>query len=67
MAKLGPFPYVPPMEDCRRIVKTKGCTCFIMDTCCRDMTAEDKAAIDRQIVRIAMDAALRKQQAAGSA
>lgn len=67
MAKLGPFPYIPPMEDCRRIVKTEGCTCFIMDTCCRDMTPEDKAAIDRQIVRIAMDAALRKQQAAGSA
>lgn len=60
MAKRGPFPYVPNMEDCRRIVKTEGCTCYIMDTCCRNMTAEDKAAADRQIIQLAMNAALRK-------
>ena len=46
MPKLGPFPFVPNMEDCRKIVKTEGCTCYIMDTCCRDMTAADKAAAD---------------------
>ena len=60
MAKRGPFPFVPKMEDCRRIVKTEGCTCYIMDTICRNMTAEDKAEADRQIIQIAVNAALRK-------
>ena len=44
MPKLGPFPFVPNMEDCHKIVKTESCTCYIMDTCCRNMTAADKAA-----------------------
>lgn len=60
MAKLGPFPYVPNMEDCRRIVKTEHGTCYIMDTCCRNMTAEDKAAADRKIIQILVNAELRK-------
>lgn len=66
MAKRGPFPYVPNMEDCRKIVKTEHCTCYIFDTYCKNMTPEDKAVIDQQIVQIAMNAALRKQDA-GSA
>lgn len=60
MPKLGPFPYVPNMEDCRKIIKTEGCTCYIMDTCCRNMTAEDKAAADRKIIQILVNAELRK-------
>lgn len=48
------------------VVKTEGATCYIMDTCCRDMTPEDKARIDREILRIALASELRKQ-ARGSA
>lgn len=66
MARLGPFPYVPNMKDCRKIIKTEGCTCYIMDTCCRNMTAEDKARADRQILQIYVSEALKKE-ASGSA
>lgn len=49
--KSGPgmhrYPYEPDMEHCRMVVKTGGAVCYIMDDCCRDMTAEDKAAADR--------------------
>lgn len=61
MAKLGPFPFVPNMEDCRKIVKTEGCTCYIMDTYCRNMTPEDKARADRQILQIYVNDALKKE------
>ena len=61
MARLKTVPFVPNMEDCKMIVETNGAVCYIMDTCCRNFTAEDKARADRQIVEIAMQAALRKQ------
>lgn len=61
MARPGPFPFVPNMEDCRKIVKTEGCTCYIMDTYCRNMTPEDKAAADRRILQIYVNDALRKE------
>lgn len=61
MAKRGPFPFVPNMEDCRKIVKTEHCTCYIMDTCCRNMTQEDKARADRQILQIYVNHALKKE------
>lgn len=54
----GPFPFVPNMEDCRRIVKTKSCTCYIMDTYCRNMTAADKAAADERILQFYVRRAL---------
>jgi len=66
MARFGPFPFVPNMEDCRKIVKTEHCTCYIMDTCCRNMTPEDKERADRQILQIYVNDALRKE-ASGSA
>ena len=61
MARLKNVPFVPNMADCRMTVETDGVVCYIMDTCCRNFTAEDKARADRQIVEIAMRAALRKQ------
>ena len=58
--KSGPgmhrYPYEPDMEHCRMVVKTGGATCYIMDDCCRDMTAEDKAAY--AALRNALDEAL---------
>lgn len=66
MARPGPFPFVPNMDDCRKIVKAEGCTCYIMDTCCRNMTPEDKAAADRRILQIYVNDALRKESS-GSA
>lgn len=65
--KFGPFPFVPNMDDCRRIIKTDSATCYIMDTCCRNITPEEREAIDRQIARIAMNAAFRKAAQDGSA
>ena len=59
MARLKNVPFVPNMEDCKMIVETNGAVCYIMDTCCRNFTAEDKARADRQIVEIAMRSALR--------
>lgn len=55
------YPYVPNMEDCRKITKTKGCTCYIMDTICRNMTPEDKAAADKKILQIYINSLLKKE------
>jgi len=55
------YPYVPNMDDCKMVVKTAGATCYIMDTCCRNMTKEQKEQIDREIVEIYLQHALRKQ------
>lgn len=62
MARLGKFPYVPDMADCKMTVETDGAVCYIMDTFCRNFTAADKIRADRQIVQIAMQAALRKRE-----
>ena len=61
MARLGKFPFVPNMEDCRMTVKADGAVCYIMDTFCRNMTKEDKEAADRQIIQIYLNAELRKR------
>ncbi len=66
MRRFGPFPYVPNMADCRRVLELESCTCYIMDTVCRNMTAEGKAAADEQILQIYVDHAL-KQGRPGSA
>ena len=61
--KSGPgmrrYPYRPDMERCRMVVESGGAVCCIMDDCCRDMTAEDKAAADQRIVDICLGAMLR--------
>ena len=61
MARLTNVPFVPNMDDCKMIVETDGAVCYIMDTCCRNFTSEDKARTDRQIVALAMQSAMRKQ------
>lgn len=55
-----PFPFVPPMEDCRRVVRAEGCTCYIMDTRCRDMSAKDRAAVEEQILRVLVSHGVKK-------
>lgn len=39
--------------------KTKEATCYIMDTCCRNMTKDDKLRADRKIVQIYLAHAMR--------
>ena len=52
MARLKKFPFVPDMDDCKMTVTANGAVCYIMDTCCRNMTAADKAAADERILQI---------------
>ena len=61
MARLKDLPFVPNMEDCKMVIESDGAICYIMDTCCRNMTREDKARIDQQIIQIALDSELRKR------
>lgn len=56
------FPFQPNMDDCKMIVESNGVVCYIMDTCCKHFTPEDKARVDQQIVEIAVQSALRRQQ-----
>lgn len=61
MARLKKFPFVPDMDDCRMTVTANGAVCYIMDTCCREFTAKDKETVDRELLRIATQAAMRKE------
>lgn len=56
------FPFRPNMDDCKMIVESNGVVCYIMDTCCKHFTPEDKARVDQQIVEIAVQSALRRQR-----
>lgn len=63
MAKRIEPGYVPNMDDCKMIVKCQnGATCYVMDTCCRNMTKEDKARIDAQIMNIYIASEMRKRR-----
>ena len=53
-------PYIPPMEDCRMVVRTGEAVCYIIDTCCRDMTDGQRAEIEGKIVQLCRQVALRK-------
>ena len=57
------FPFQPNMDDLQndRGVQ-RGGLLHRMDTCCKHFTPEDKARVDQQIVEIAVQSALRKQQ-----
>lgn len=66
MAKHGKFPFVPNMDDCKMVVQATGAVCYIMDTCCRNMTQEDKARADQEIVDIYLRSVMRRK-AKGSA
>ena len=57
------FPFQPNMDDCKMIVESNGVVCYIMDTCRKHFTPEDKARVDQQIVEIAVQSALRRQRA----
>lgn len=61
MALKTQYPFVPNMDDCRMVVRTETAACYIMDTCCKNMTEADKMKADREIVRIYLNAALRKK------
>ncbi|MDN0031638.1 hypothetical protein QVN85_01855 [Oscillibacter valericigenes] len=61
MAMLGTFPFVPNMDDCKMVVQADGAVCYIMDTCCRNMTPEVKAQADQEIVDIYMRSAMRRK------
>lgn len=61
MAMLGTFPFVPNMDDCKMVVQADGAVCYIMDTCCRNMTPEAKAQTDQEIVDIYMRSAMRRK------
>lgn len=59
------YPYIPNMDDCKMVVHANGATCYIMDTCCHNMTQAQKLQADREIVRIYLQHAL-VMQAKGS-
>ncbi len=61
MAHLGKFPFVPNMDDCKMVVQANGAVCYIMDTCCRNMTKEDKARADQEIVDIYLRSAIHRK------
>jgi len=63
MARRIEIPFEPDMADCKMVVKTKsGAICYIMDTCCKNFTKEDKLEADRAIMRIAIQSAMRKRE-----
>ncbi len=63
MARRIQVPFVPDMADCKMVVKTEsGAVCYIMDTCCKNFTKEDKLRADREIMRIAIQSAMRKRE-----
>lgn len=52
--------YSPDMEACRMTIRTSEATCYVMDTCCREISVEQKEKIDGDIVHIYRQAVLRK-------
>jgi len=51
------------ITDCEMTVHTHEATCYIMGECCRRITAEERAKIDSEILRIYRQAVLRKEAA----
>jgi len=51
------------ITDCEMTVHTPEATCYIMGECCRYITAEERAKIDSEILRIYRQAVLRKEAA----
>lgn len=59
--------FAPNMDDCKMIVKCEnGATCYIMDTCCKSFSAEDKKRVDAEIVHIFIASELRKKRSRNS-
>ena len=57
--------YDPGMEACRMVIRTTDATCYVMDTCCREISEEQRAKIDKDLVHIYRQAMLRKMDARG--
>lgn len=54
------FPFEPPMEDLKMVVKTEHATCYIFDTFCKNTTPEEKKRIDDEIREIYRKDAIHK-------
>ena len=54
---LEQYPYVPQMDHCGLTLQREEATCHIMDHCCRDVTGEERAELDRAVLRLARQAA----------
>ena len=48
------------MYDCRMVCHEQGSTCYIMDTYCRDITKEQRADIERCVLRIYRQASIQR-------
>lgn len=44
--------YEPDMCDCRMVIHTQEATCYVMDTCCRNMAEGQREKIDADIAHI---------------
>lgn len=45
------FPFVPPMEDLKMVVKPEGgATCYIFDTFCKNLSREEKIRRERKLL-----------------
>lgn len=61
------FPFEPPMEDLKMVVKTEHGTCYIFDTFCKNVTPEERAKIDDRIRQIYYEDDLKRELAASKA
>lgn len=61
MARKFEVPFKPDMRDCKMVVKNQYGTAYVMDTYCKNFTEEDKARFDAFILRMAVNAELRKR------
>ena len=61
MARKFEVPFQPDMKDCKMVNKTPNGTAYVMDTCCKNFTEEDRARFDAFILQLAVNAELRKR------
>ncbi len=50
--------YDPDMEACRMIVRTSEVTCYVMNSCCKNYSAEQREKVDKTLVHIYRQAIL---------
>lgn len=54
------------MDDCRMVCRPQGAVCYIMDTCCRDMTGERRAQIEKSILHLYRQTAMKEAGKSGT-
>ena len=54
------------MDDCRMVCRPQGAVCYIMDTCCRDMTGERRAKIEKSILHLYRQTAMKEAGKSGT-